>query len=77
MSSDTPGNMPSNIHSDKSGNLNRISITVARDAWNSFIYDDLQRAHKLAPQALAQPDLPDVLKAPMRTIMATPIRDKE
>jgi len=78
MSSNTPGKIiPSNVANNTPDKLKRISMAIARDAWNSYIYDDLERAKKLAPQALAQPHLPDGFKAPMQFIMDTPSRDEK
>jgi hypothetical protein len=58
-----PANEPSNV--------GLIFDAIAKDAWDSFLKDDHERAQRLARQLLKQPRLGNVLKAAMHMIMAT------
>ena len=52
-------------------NTGRLFDAVSKDAWNSFLSNDHERAQRLARQLLSQPRLGNVLKAGMHLIMAT------
>jgi hypothetical protein len=60
-----------------STNLGLVFDSIAKDAWDSQLNNNHQRAQTLAHQLLAQPRLGNVLKAAMHTIMATGSDDAE
>jgi hypothetical protein len=60
-----------------STNLGLVFDSIAKDAWDSHLNNNHQRAQTLARQLLAQPRLGNVLKAAMHRIMATGSDDAE
>jgi len=58
-----------------SSNVGSAFDAIAKDAWDSYLNNDHQRAQRLARQLLLQPRLGDKLKAAMHTILATAYDD--
>ena len=59
------------LRASQPSNVGLIFDAIAKDAWDSFLKDDHERAQRLARQLLSQPRLGNVLKAAMHMIMAT------